>query len=110
MRLHATLIGWVFCATVLQPAGSAQAEEFGRGRALYDFACDAYHDRGVHQRNARKATNFDELRTFVVRWNSALGTQWTDEEINEVSRYLNERYYHFPCTASMCQGNGGLAQ
>ena len=81
------------------PAGA----DTSLGQALYEARCDKCHDTSVHARNPRSAKSFDEIRGFVARWDKELGTAWTDEEINEVARYLNERYYKFPCPPSVCK-------
>lgn len=84
-------------------SASAQADDLDQGQLLYDFACDACHDRSVHRRASRKAKTFGELREFVRRWSGEMGTQWSDQEIDEVARYLNDKYYHFPCPAETCE-------
>lgn len=75
-----------------------------QGRALYESRCDVCHDKSVHNRAARKSRNLGEVRQWVSRWNSELGGAWKDEEIDAVTRYLNERFYKFPCPARLCKG------
>jgi len=93
------------CATsllcVLLPAQSAEAE---RGRALYEARCDRCHGVSVHVREARKATSFKGVREQVARWNVELGGTWSGDEIDDVTVYLNKRYYAFPCPESVCGG------
>jgi hypothetical protein len=31
----------------------------------------------------------------VDRWQKSTGLRWRDEEVTDVARYLNARYYHF---------------
>lgn len=85
-------------------ATCANAADTDRGKALYESRCDTCHETSVHSRAARSASTFDHIRAFVSRWDRELGQIWTIEEINEVARYLNERYYHYPCPASVCRG------
>jgi len=80
-----------------------RAADTGRGKALYESRCDKCHDLSVHSRDPRSARTFDHIRAFVARWDRELGAAWTDEEINEVARYLNDKYYHFPCPQSVCK-------
>lgn len=82
------------------PAHGADAE---RGKALYEARCDLCHGASVHVREARKATSFEGVRTQVARWNRELGGSWSVDEINDVTVYLNNRYYSFPCPASVCR-------
>ena len=42
---------------------------------------------------ARVAKDLDGIEREVKRWQDAIGVHWTDDEINEVSRYLNRTYY-----------------
>lgn len=85
-------------------ATCANAADIDRGKALYESRCDTCHESSVHSRAVRSARTFDHIRAFVSRWDRELGQIWTIEEINEVARYLNERYYHYPCPASVCRG------
>ena len=100
----------VLAAVILQvalwlaaPGAIAQSQEIARGRALYETRCGLCHDRSVHQRNPRAAQSFAEIRSFVVRWDRELGAVWRAEEIDAVSRYLNDRYYHYPCPQVVCK-------
>lgn len=98
------LRGAVLAATMLAgvvPAGVAAAEA-AQGRALYETRCGGCHDRSVHGRASRAAKSFDELRGYVVSWDRQTGALWRDDEIDAVTRYLNERYYRFPCPAAIC--------
>ena len=81
----------------------AQSPELARGRALDEVRCDQCHDRSVHQRSSRKAKSFAQVRASVVRWDRQQGgALWRDDEVDLVTRYLNDRYYKFPCPASVC--------
>lgn len=73
-----------------------------RGQALYETRCVACHDRSVHRRESRQAGDFDALRREVARWSANAGADWRADEIDAVSGYLNDRYYRFPCPASVC--------
>ncbi len=82
----------------------AQAGTAGlaRGQALYEARCDRCHDSGVHQRATRVAKTFAQVRDSVVRWDRELGAVWRSEEIDLVTRYLNNRYYAYPCPKEIC--------
>ena len=104
------MLGRVVAVAVVQaalslaaPGAVAQSQETARGRVLYEMRCGLCHDRSVHQRNPRAARSFAEIRSFVVRWDRELGAVWRDEEIDAVSRYLNDRYYHYPCPPGVCK-------
>jgi len=80
-------------------------EDTAPGRALYESRCDVCHDKSVHNRAARKSRNLTEVRKWVSRWNTELGGAWKDAEIDAVTRYLNQRFYKFPCPARICKGD-----
>jgi len=73
-----------------------------RGQALYETRCIACHDRSVHRRESRQARDFAALRREVVRWSGTAGADWRDDEVDAVTGFLNDRYYRFPCPASVC--------
>lgn len=90
--------------SLLAVAPAATGADTSQGRALYESRCDACHDKSVHSRDARKSRNFAEIRGWVARWNAELGGAWKDDEINAVTRYLNDRYYKFRCPPQFCNG------
>lgn len=100
----------LLAAALLLAAGGACAAETERGRALYEARCDRCHDVSVHGRSARSARTFDQIRAYVARWDRELGTAWTMSDINAVARYLNEKYYRFPCPAEYCKAEQARAE
>lgn len=89
----------VFSAALLAPAGAA---DFERGKLLYDARCVGCHDKSVHQRDARKALTIEGIRAQVRRWDAVLGSAWREEEVNDVTLYLNELFYRYPCPLTVC--------
>lgn len=59
------------------------------------FAC---HNEKVHWRAARLATDRARLQAQVRRGQQAAPLGWRDEDIAEVARYLNGRFYGFTPT------------
>lgn len=80
----------------------AAAADRDRGMVLYETRCVACHDTGVHSRVARRAKNFEDVRAWVTRWSNFLGGDWGPTEIDDVSRYVNERFYDYPCPSEIC--------
>ena len=66
-----------------------------RGELLYSTHCIACHTTQVHWRDKKQATNWDTLEKQVRRWQAAGMLQWNEDDINEVTRHLNDSYYHF---------------
>jgi mono/diheme cytochrome c family protein len=91
---------------LLAPCRDAGAADAARGRTLYDARCNSCHAESVHSREKRAATDFDEIRGWVRRWSGNLGLQWTEAEIEDVSAWLNTRYYRFSCPPPACTVTG----
>lgn len=80
---------------VFSAPASAQAPARARGELLYETHCIACHTAQVHWRDKKTATDWASLRAEVRRWQAAAQLRWGDEDITEVARYLNQRYYRF---------------
>ena len=91
----------LLAAVIALPAGSF-AHDVARGRDLYELRCLGCHAESVHGRAKRTAKTFDEVRSWVARWNTSLALGWSAEEIDDVSQYLNARYYRYPCPPTAC--------
>ena len=70
-----------------------------RGQLLYNTHCVACHDTQMHWRKSRKANNWKNLVAQVRHWQSTEKLQWTEDDITQVARYLNETIYHYPLTS-----------
>jgi|PersoiStandDraft_1058852.scaffolds.fasta_scaffold19602_2 mono/diheme cytochrome c family protein len=86
-------------------SGAQAAADAERGKILYETRCSACHASSVHQRSARKAKSFGGVRVQVVRWSTEVGGSWSGDEIDDVTLYLNQRYYRFRCPQSVCKAN-----
>lgn len=78
-------------------AASARAES--RGQLLYAAHCIACHTTQMHWRDQRVATDWTRLKAEVRRWQGTAALNWSDADIVEVARYLNESIYRYPQTA-----------
>lgn len=105
LRRHWILLATVAIAAllILFATRNVAGADARRGAALYEERCAACHSESVHGREKRVAKDFDAVRAWVVRWNVNLGLQWGDEEVDDVSVYLNDRYYRFPCPPGICK-------
>ena len=70
-----------------------------RGSLLYETHCITCHTTQIHWRNDRLAYDWDSLKVQVRRWQDNAGLQWSESDITEVSRYLNETIYRHPTPA-----------
>lgn len=74
-------------------ATAAHAES--RGELLYSTHCIACHTSQMHWRDKKAATDWTSLKFQVQRWQSAAGLDWSEADIQDVTRYLNESIYRY---------------
>ena len=67
-----------------------------RGELLYSTHCIECHTTQMHWRAQRKAVDWDTLRFQVQRWQGVASLRWSDTDIDDVARYLNDTIYKFP--------------
>lgn len=82
------------------PAGSTVAPT-SRGQALYGTYCIACHTTQVHWRDAKLATDWLSLKAQVSRWQERAGLAWSNADVVEVARYLNDAIYRYPQTSDL---------
>ena len=66
-----------------------------RGELLYSTHCIACHNTQKHWREKKVATDWGSLMAQVRRWQAAAMLQWPEEDVLEVTRYLNDTFYRF---------------
>jgi mono/diheme cytochrome c family protein len=72
------------------------AVEFDRGEALYENHCSACHDPQAHVAGkTRHVATLADLQARVAAWSVHSGLNWSAEEVNDVTDYLNRRFYQF---------------
>jgi len=76
--------------------------ETSRARLLYETHCNSCHNKSVHNREFRIASTYAQIRAQVERWSSFVRADWTAQEVNDVTEYLNTRYYQFECPDKKC--------
>lgn len=78
-----------------------------RGELLYATHCSACHTSKIHWRERNLATDWNSLKSQVRRWQTSIGLDWSEEEITDVTNYLNAAHYGFPVTEQegRLQGN-----
>ena len=106
LSASATMASFPFvmqCATrvlvsALVLAAPARAAE-SRGELLYSTHCIACHTSQGHWRDGKLATNWSSLRAEVRRWQATAMLQWSEEDVLDVTRYLNDTFYRFPASS-----------
>lgn len=81
------------CATAAAQPASKPGEP--RGELLYSTYCIACHTTEIHWRDKRLVTDWASLKAQVRRWQATSGVVWSESDIGDVTRYLNELYYHY---------------
>lgn len=74
---------------------TAPAPDTSRGALLYENHCGACHGQQMHWREKRAVSDMDSLRAMVRRWQGVAQLNWSDDEIADVARHLNTRFYRF---------------
>lgn len=75
---------------------SGQAVEPSRGQLLYSNHCVECHTTQMHWRTLRLARDWDSLKAQVRRWQGEARLQWSEQDIDAVTRHLNDTIYGFP--------------
>lgn len=88
---HVTLLALVLAAGT----SPVHAADSGHGKQLQQENCMSCHDDGMYTRENRKISTPGGLNNQVRRCESTLGLQWFDEDIDDVSAYLNDSFYKF---------------
>ncbi len=97
------MVGVVF-AGLFALAGAASAQS--RGELLYTTHCIACHSTQMHWRDKRVATDWGSLKEQVRLWQARNQLSWSEEDIVEVTRYLDQRIYRFGGAAGIAQSTG----
>ena len=101
-RTHTARLGLLICLVALTAAaGLAHAQPTPesvstRGELLYSTHCIECHTTQMHWRSNRQAHDWDTLRFQVRRWQAVVSLGWSDTDIDDVARYLNDTIYKFP--------------
>jgi mono/diheme cytochrome c family protein len=112
---HASRVRALICAVALGAAActSAQAQVTpesvsSRGELLYSTHCIECHTTQMHWRTERRAVDWDTLKFQVRRWQGVVNLGWSDADIDDVARYLNDSIYRFPRQVSQRGRQPGL--
>ena len=89
-RALAVALGLFGALWLVSPPAAA---EFERGQALYENHCRFCHESWAHTRGGGRITSISSLRQRVAAWSTHSGLGWGDEEIDDVTDYLNRHFY-----------------
>lgn len=83
-------------------ASPSRGADSVRGRLVYETRCVECHEQSVHSRPERSAQSCEEIKAYVQRWSRETAAAWTEGDVDDVTLYLNERYYRFPVRDGRC--------
>ena len=65
------------------------------GKALHDANCISCHDAKVYTRPERKILDYTQLAAQVRRCDANLGSRLFDDDLAQITDYLNQAYYQY---------------
>ena len=71
------------------------AADAARGKLLYETNCNECHTKSVSERPNRTAKSVSDIRKRVIQWESYKRYHWSNEEVEDVTQYLNDRFYKY---------------
>ncbi len=83
----------------LAAAPASAALLFGNaaeGKKIYETNCQGCHTASVFTRKDRRVNSIEGLMKQVGFCNHQLKRQLTKDQLDDLVKYLNDDYYHFP--------------
>jgi mono/diheme cytochrome c family protein len=90
--------GLAALCTVLVLSQAEAEVPFDRGQALYEHHCMSCHESWAHTREGRHVRTVRELRARTEAWSVHSHLNWSAEEIDDVTDYLNRAFYQLEGT------------
>jgi mono/diheme cytochrome c family protein len=95
LRIGLSAGGWpLVLGSLLLTCPETRAQDLQRGRSLYENHCQACHAKPLQRRKDSKIETLDDLRRRVSAWGDHAGEGWGAAEIDDVTGYLDDRFYH----------------
>lgn len=85
----------LFVITLLLASNGLLAADFANGKLLHNENCVRCHQSEVYTREKRMVNSYDQLVERIRQCELMAEMTWFDEEIQDVSTYLDQSYYHF---------------
>jgi len=100
-RLRAAAVSAAGVLCLGAGAQTAVAPAPTRGQLLYATHCIECHNSQMHWRDRKLATDWASLKSLVRRWQAAALLNWSEADIVEVARHLNDTIYRYPQTSDL---------
>ncbi|PCI22005.1 MAG: green heme protein [Piscirickettsiaceae bacterium] len=82
------------CLALTSISSTLLATDLENGKSLHNENCMSCHSSDKYTAKMRRVQSLASLTSQVKRCDFSLGTQWFDEDIDDVVNYLNTTYYH----------------
>ena len=79
----------------IAPLAVVHAEDLTKGKELHQKNCLQCHKPEIYERSDRTVKNLKHLRSQVLFCAVNNDIEWFDEEVDDVTSYLNTFYYVF---------------
>ncbi len=73
----------------------AQGADIINGKQLHTENCMRCHQAAIYTRSDRKVNTLEQLRKRVTQCELAAELAWFEEEVDDVTAYLDTSYYLF---------------
>jgi hypothetical protein len=90
-RIVFSALGTLLVANVYAAVPGDEAH----GQRLVQANCTGCHDSSVYTRSNRMIHSLDELKHQVEGCGHAAKKEFSSGEVQDLVKYLNDRYYHF---------------
>ena len=81
---------------LLISSGAFASGNAANGKTLFTGSkCGTCHGNEIYTSKDRKVKNLQALEAAVRLNDSKLNTNWFDEDVKDVTAYLNQQYYKF---------------
>lgn len=92
-RLSAACMAMALMLSLGLASAQTQTQTQTRGALLYATHCVACHSEQLHWRDKKQVVDWASLKAQVQLWQATGMLGWTEDDVQQVSRYLNDTYY-----------------
>ena len=97
MNMKKSMIAALVMASLAQGAQAASMlpGDAAKGKKLVEAGCTSCHGSEVYTRKDRKVKSVEGLMGQVGKCNANLARNYSDAQLNDVVKHLNDAYYKF---------------
>ena len=97
MNMKKSMIAALVMASLAQGAQAASMlpGDAAKGKKLVETGCASCHGTEVYTRKDRKVKSVEGLMGQVGKCNANLARNYSDAQLNDVVKHLNDAYYKF---------------